>query len=385
MSEKDGASSWSDTTLGMMAAAGPSMLSMLSKHMAPVSREKLEELNRSYRAATARWNELDRKMFDLWVLRMEGLEAGRVPDYGEEMEDQEERRLYGEASAEVHRTHEDLERGKKRFEEKILGSWRMEKATVFAVRMMAGLLRRMGVDLDLGADQVQGAVLFDQMTTDRQMGLVRGELTKLWKDHSSRNPSSTVRFGSSHDRAERVTTEIVRSIEDVLRWGRMGWSAVPEGDLVNLSGTELRNKYAHAEPFLSLDEALVKAFRPDWRAGDYEEVHERETTPDEEATIPPNDEVEVVDYKDSKQVAEEVLHWMDGDNDRMFDPTEEQRISLAGAVETMMAAGLVFDTEVCLELAAGEESEREEKYSRYEGWKLLNETLEALFEGPSRP
>lgn len=467
---EDAASMWPAAALagggGLMAV----MASMMDGMKAP-DPEKMAQLHQVYVDAVTLWMERERRHFDMFLYRVERLHEGHVPSFGEAMEDMEETRLLEEANREMNRAYKALADAQERFRKGPVDRWRSRLAEHRAVRVMELLLGRMGVVLE-ALDQEHNDDLGPKKTR------IRTALSKMW-------------IGSDQERrADRCMDAIFSASHLLLLNGFLGWSAVAEHDLTTLTGPELQEKYGKFPAMLQLDEHLVKAFRPDWRAGEYEEEHPAEEVdwkdarevaqllvadiveshvkePEEtdylvseermavlvagirsmmdcgfafdarvvldigsgtwdsglkaelegcegwpavrtvrtallqdlflaeRVDVPPQEmnveteplaSVQAVDWTNPKEVALELVSVMGHDSDCTYEPTEAQLMALTGAVETMMSEeGIVFDSQLCLELAAGEESEVRERWDGARGWKELDAMLGQIFDGPSKP
>lgn len=79
-------------------------------------------------------------------------------------------------------------------------------------------------------------------------------------------------------------------------------------------------------------------------------------------------------------LASRIIHEMGLANDDRFDTTRTQRERLAGAVSRMQAAGVAFTDEEIFELVDGEETEREERFSPFDGFEVLDAVLNEVFD-----
>ncbi len=92
--------------------------------------------------------------------------------------------------------------------------------------------------------------------------------------------------------------------------------------------------------------------------------------------------VETVDWTKPAEVAEALVDLMGADNGAVFRPTEGQQMALAGAVETLMAEGLVFDQDVAVDMVAGEDGDIKARFGKYEGYARVDLLLNQIFDGP---
>lgn len=81
----------------------------------------------------------------------------------------------------------------------------------------------------------------------------------------------------------------------------------------------------------------------------------------------------------------QLINTMDHDNGCHFCPSSVQMVKATRAIGLMLVAGAQFTPEEIVLLAAGEESEREDRFSRVAGFDLLHEMLNEIFNGPVLP
>jgi hypothetical protein len=83
-------------------------------------------------------------------------------------------------------------------------------------------------------------------------------------------------------------------------------------------------------------------------------------------------------------IAAALLAEMEADNGCAFPPTEARYAQLVRGVKAMQEAGVPFTEEEVGLLAAGEESERDERFEGISGYLDVNEALTEIFDGDGR-
>jgi len=83
--------------------------------------------------------------------------------------------------------------------------------------------------------------------------------------------------------------------------------------------------------------------------------------------------------KAADRIARTMVYEMSQDNGCKYEPTEEQWKELREAIQVMDGNDCEFTDEDILDLVAGEETERQEKYSKFAGWQRLDNALAAIF------
>ncbi|HXC39234.1 MAG TPA: hypothetical protein VN667_09830, partial [Burkholderiales bacterium] len=86
---------------------------------------------------------------------------------------------------------------------------------------------------------------------------------------------------------------------------------------------------------------------------------------------------------DPRATARAIVERMGADNAAVFAPTLRQWNKLQDALERMRMDGCQFTEEDIDELAAGEETERDERFKRFDGFTEAHTVLNEIFEGDS--
>lgn len=78
--------------------------------------------------------------------------------------------------------------------------------------------------------------------------------------------------------------------------------------------------------------------------------------------------------------AEKLVQLMGQDNGCNFKPLSAEWMALMKGLGEMQKAGCRLTHAALNQMAAGEMSETEERFSKYSGWKTVSETLNKIFD-----